>query len=404
MKFKSDFLRNIKIFRFLFYPIYLISFFIPKNKSIWLFGSGQDRFSENAKILFIYISEQQNSGIKPIWISGDRILCKQLQSKNYNAIYRWSLKGLYVSLRAKYYFYNIYSTDINFYTSGNAILVNLWHGIPLKQIEFDVDTGDLYKWYKTGWSYIYMFFKPYIFRRPDFVLSTSEKVSEIFSSAFRIGYARCLSLGYPRNDIFFNNSMIDTNQYTKKLILHTDEYHSKGNKVLIYMPTWRASNKDFFDDAIPNFEQLNHILKKHLLVMYIKPHPMTKHREEIYSNILFIKPYEDIYPLLPVSDYLITDYSSIYFDYLLLDKEIIFYPFDYDDYIAEDRQLYFDYDEITPGEKVYTFEKLLDTLSILNNLDFSKERQQIKNKFWDFKDGHSSKRIYEYFLKIATVK
>lgn len=126
---------------------------------------------------------------------------------------------------------------------------------------------------------------------------------------------------------------------------------------------------------------------------------MTNQREETYSNILFIKPFEDIYPLLPVSDYLITDYSSIYFDYLLLNKEIIFYPFDYTEYVNEDRKLYFDYDEITPGEKVYTFEKLLDTLSILNNLDFSKEREQIKNKFWRFQDGDSSSRIYEYFVK-----
>lgn len=400
MKFKSNFLRNIKIFRFLFYPIYLISFFIPKNKSIWLFGSGQDRFTENAKFLFIYISEQQNSSIKPIWISGDPVLCKELQSKNYNAIYRWSLKGLYVSLRAKYYFYNIYSTDINFYTSGNAILVNLWHGIPLKQIEFDVETGDLYKWYRTGWSYLYMFFKPYIFKRPDFVLSTSGKVSEIFSSAFRIESERCLSLGYPRNDIFFNNNnMIYTDEYTKKLILQTDEYHSKGNKILIYMPTWRSNNKNFFNDAIPDFEQLNHILKKYLLMMYIKPHPMTNQIEETYSNILFIKPFEDIYPLLPVSDYLITDYSSIYFDYLLLDKEIIFYPFDYTEYLNEDRKLYFDYNEVIPGEKVYTFEKLLDTLSILTDLDFSKERQVIKNEFWRFQDGDSSSRIYEYIAK-----
>jgi len=399
MKFKSNFLRNIKIFRFLLYPIYLISFFIPKDKSIWLFGSGQNRFTENAKFLFIYISKQQNSGIKPIWISGDRALCEKLKKQNYKALYRWSIKGLYISLRAKYYFYNIYPTDINFYTSGNATLINLWHGIPLKQIEFDVETGDLNKWYNTGWSYIYMIFKPYVFKKADYVLSTSDEVSMLFSSAFKVDKRQCLPFGYPRNDIFFNTqSMIHDDNHTFYLSMQIHSFKMDGKRVLIYMPTWRK-NRDFFADAIPDFKKLNQVLKTNLLIMYIKPHPMTYAIKEIYSNIFFIDPNEDIYPLLSLSDYLITDYSSIYFDYLLLDKEIIFYPFDYEAYIQEDRKLYFKYDDVTPGIKIGTFEGLLHILSDLNAIDFSKERQNIKNMFWNFKDGNASQRLYTYFLK-----
>ena len=397
---KRKILHYLKIFRFLFFPLYFFSFLIPRDKNIWLFGSSQDRFSENAKALFLYASEHEKS-IQSIWITGNKKLCKQLQKLGYLSLYRWSIKGLYFSLKAKYYFYNSYTTDINFYTSGNATLVNLWHGIPLKQIEFDIQSGPLYKMFHTGWAYFYIFLKPYMFKKPNYVISTSTKVSQIFSSAFRLDIAQCLPFGYPRNDTFFSLDYQDLNLYETKIIsIDIQNLKTKGHKILIYMPTWRSANKNFFNDAFPDFNKLNDILRDNTLIMIIKPHPNTSKIEEKYSNIIFIDSQIDIYTLLPLSDYLITDYSSIYFDYLLLNKEIIFYAFDHVDYIKEDRGLYFDYQNTTPGQKVYTFENLLSHLSKLEELNFSKERQEIKNEFWDFKDGDSSKRIYEYFLKL----
>jgi CDP-glycerol glycerophosphotransferase (TagB/SpsB family) len=377
----------LKIFRFLLYPLYALSFLFPRDKNIWVFGGGYDKYSENAKEFFIYTSTS-NSDIIPIWITGDKNLYHKLTKKEYKVAYRWSLKGIYCTLRAKYYFYNIYPTDINFYTSGNAILVNLWHGIPLKNIEFDIHNGSLNKWYHGPFSYIYMFLKPYIFKRPNFILSSSETVSRLFSSAFRIKNEYCLPLGYPRNDIFFNHISFSTS------IISTNTNTVKN---LIYMPTWRKNNKNFINDAIPNFDKLNTILLQHQLHLYIKPHPMTNKITSTYSNISFLDPHIDVYNILSNFDFLITDYSSIYFDYLLLDKEIIFYPFDYQDYVSKDRNLYFDYHSITPGKKVYNFEDLLSLLAKLDTLNYEKERKKVKNTFWRFHDGDASKRLFNYF-------
>jgi len=401
MKYKNHFLQSIKLLRFLLYPLYIISFFIPKDKNIWLFGSGHNNFSENSKELFLYISRLKNNDIKAIWISGDFLLVKKLQSQNYNVLYRWSLKGLYVSLRAKYYFYNIYPTDINFYTSGNTTLVNLWHGIPLKHIEFDVKIGPLAKWYHSKWSYSYKFFKPYIFKRPNYILSTSLKTSEIFSSAFRIESSSCLELGYPRNDIFLEKTkQISRDKSLSNLIDRLENLKKLDTKIVIYMPTWRSQNKDFFNDAISSFEQLNHILEKNNIHLYIKPHPMTLKVEGVYSNIDFILPQYDIYPLLSLSDCLITDYSSIYFDYLLLDKEIIFYPFDIEEYLLKERNFYFDYETSTPGKKVYTFEALLEVINKLDQINFSEDRKNLRKLLWKYKDSKASERIFEYFRNL----
>ncbi len=378
--------RYIKILRFLFYPLYLISFFIPRTKKIWLFGAHQNRYAENSKALFIYSSNHQGD-IKCIWVTGSKKLYKQLRKDDYNACLRWSLKGLYYSLRAKYYFYNLYSDDINYYTSGNAIMVNLWHGIPLKKIEFDIKKGAQYKMFNSIYSPIYRFFKPYIFRDPDYILSTSQTISKLFSSAFRVSTSQCLEFGYPRCDLFYDKALCGIDS-----TVNVDA----SQRNIIYMPTWRNTNTDFIHDAFSDLSKLNTVLKTDQSTLYIKLHPNTKTVQEQFSNIVFLDSSIDIYDFLPQTDMLITDYSSIYFDYLLLDKEILFYPFDYDDYALNDREFYFDYDTYTPGKKVYSFESLLKALSALDTFDYSEEREVVKNRLWKYQDANASQRVYNY--------
>jgi len=389
----------LKALRFILYPLYFFSFLIPKKKTIWVFGSHQNRFSENSKELFLYISNNHKE-IQSIWITGDKELSKNITNDGYLAFCRWSLKGLYFSLRAKNYFYNVYSDDINFYTSGNATLVNLWHGIPLKHIEFDIKKGPLQKMFNSHFSFIYTFFKPYIFKKPHYVLSTSKTVSKIFASVFRVDESQCLEFGYPRTDIFFRDKEVYNDKQTAllyKKLKNLKEF--KNHKIIIYMPTWRSKSTSFLKEALPNLKELNNTLASNTQTLIIKLHPNDFIEYKELSNILFFNPRSDIYPLLPLSDLLITDYSSIYFDYLLLNKEIIFYPFDLQSYLNEDREFYFDYSDKTPGIKVNSFNELLDTLSNADSLNFEIERTQIRDEFWTYQDADAAKRVSQYFLQ-----
>lgn len=229
---------------------------------------------------------------------------------------------------------------------------------------------------------MYNFFKPFLFTKPNYVLSTSAITSNIFASAFRISKDKCIELGYPRCDIFYNNAFIAENE---------------THKIITYMPTWRLDNKNFLDSALPDFEILNNVLRKNDLLLYIKLHPNTETINKKYTNIFFMNSQREIYDFLPSSDVLITDYSSIYFDYLLLDREIIFYPFDYEEYINNDRNLYFDYDTLTPGKTIYQFKQLLEVLNNLENLNYSTERKRLKDTLWKYQDGNASQRIFDYF-------
>ena len=117
------------------------------------------------------------------------------------------------------------------------------------------------------------------------------------------------------------------------------------------------------------------------------------------DNIVFYDNHRDIYPLLGLTDCLITDYCSIYFDYLHLNKPIIYFPFDYEKYIREDRELIFDYDEMTPGPKCYdqyTLQSEITKTLLEGEDEYKEERKKMLDKSFKYKDGKSSERIYEY--------
>lgn len=109
----------------------------------------------------------------------------------------------------------------------------------------------------------------------------------------------------------------------------------------------------------------------------------------------------DIYPLLPFVDILITDYSSIYYDFLLLNKGILLYPFDKERFIENSNDLAFDYDEFTPGKKVYSMTDFLSTIASDENLNVDdKDQKRILCAFWGKSD---KKRLDFLYNKIKTV-
>lgn len=110
----------------------------------------------------------------------------------------------------------------------------------------------------------------------------------------------------------------------------------------------------------------------------------------------------DIYNVLGKYDILITDYSSIYFDYLLTDRPVIFFPFDYEEYVAYDRDLYYDYDLVTPGPKCKTWDEVCEWITRFKEDPslYKDERAKMKDKFHVYKDGNSSKRVFEEIIQL----
>jgi CDP-glycerol glycerophosphotransferase (TagB/SpsB family) len=109
----------------------------------------------------------------------------------------------------------------------------------------------------------------------------------------------------------------------------------------------------------------------------------------------------DIYPLLKRVNILITDYSSVYFDFLLLDRPIIFAPFDLHEFVCLDGQeLFYEYDEVTPGPKATDWKEVLALVErSLQTDDYKTQRREICQRFNEFHDGKNSERVYNIIKK-----
>jgi len=390
------------LLRIFLWPVYWLSGFFPRDPKIWVFGSHNNAFIDNSKYLFIYASNNVKD-VKAIWISGNRELIKKLNQRGYKALYRWSIKGIFTCLRAKVHIFSAYISDINWATSRGALKLNLWHGIPLKRIEYDIETGKLGKIYNSNLSFLYKFFIPRLFIKFDFLLSTSSLITDIFSKAFRIKKEQCLEFGYPRCDHFFyeREKLKAFIEKESPETLELLEKMNKFNKVLIYLPTFRENSTNDLS-MILNFEVLQSKLAEYNFLLVIKQHPSIKNKiSGKFSNIIFLDSATDVYMLLPFTDVLITDYSSVFFDYILLNKPILFFCYDKEHYLKEERGFYFDYDNLKLGKLINTFEDLKNEIdNILINRLKTYEQDKIK-LFWNGYSGNSCEKITSFIRAIA---
>lgn len=395
----------ISIIRFsLNVPIWLLSKVIKPKKYIWVFGAWfGKKYGDNSKYLFEYVNKSCPD-IKAIWLATEDDTVKLVRSKGYRAYKTFSFKGYLYSLIAAYGFVSTGFGDINFFPTANMKMINLWHGSGgLKKCMMDDDISGksseitLYKKLKN-------FFFPFANERYYTTITTSEVMVKILSSAFRTMTQRVDLIGQPRCDSFYNEP--PQNELNKILA----ELKNKNQMIGIYMPTHRKEGRfDFVKFIQDELENLNQKIKELNIVLLIKLHfyhlESLRSLSQNFSNIIFVRDEDieqDIYSILPMTDFLISDYSSIYADYLHLKKPIVFFPFDKNDYIKSDRDFYMDYDEVTPGEKVYNWKELYECMQDLaRGIDnYKEERQKILDLFNLYQDGRNSERVVKWIKNI----
>lgn len=400
---KNKIVKNSLLFCFYIFRFFLYEFsgFFPRRKNRCVLGSYSNAFNDNAKYLFIYICENRPD-IDVAWITSNKKVIEFIRSRGGRAYHRLSINGIWYCLTAKYWFFNAYLHDINYALSKGAVAVNLWHGVPLKKIEHDIENGPLLKLFTQANFYVRNLRNPSLHRRPDFVLSTSEFVSNYsFKSAFRVDDKKCLNFGYPRNEIFLGKSFFSNeiqNKWSEYSFDSLKQLIAEGKRIGIYMPTWRDSNPSFLKDV--DFKVVNDILIKKDTFIFLKLHVATPSDilDEIsgFSNIKLLDSRVDAYSILSLTSFLITDYSSIMFDYLLLDKPIYLNCFDVDRYKKDSRGFYINYDDIDFAGKYLNFVDILNDFS--SGIDMMRIKREIaKNKFHVL-NSKSSEKITEFFF------
>ncbi|WP_284960287.1 CDP-glycerol glycerophosphotransferase family protein [Citrobacter portucalensis] len=339
------------------YLLYFCSFLIKRDDNLWVFGSYGD-YNDNSRYLYDFLRNDESYNIRCVWISSRKKSVLMAMENGGEAYYTWSLKGIYYALIAKVFVFSSYISDINMFASGGAILVNLWHGIPLKKIEFDIDTGPLAKVFKRA-NLLTRIRYPAQHRKLDFVLAPSQYIAEYsFISAFRLrGMQDIIISSYPRVEDLLRKASCE------KL--------EKKNFSFLYAPTWRDTDDDFFSVAGIDLNILNQSLIEMDAIFFLKFHANTKISidVEVFSNIFIIDNKQDPNEILSQADCLITDYSSIYFDYSYLDRDVIFYPFDLLSF-TRNREMYITYDEYAVGPKAMSFDELISMMKLVRSNHF----------------------------------
>lgn len=366
---KKEFLRVA------FKPLTFINKLMKKDEKLIFFYSNLG-FRDNVKAFYDYLIEQKYNEDYKIVVSINDVK-EYIDNAPGNVTFVGNRQGIKYFMKAKYAFYCFGKYPIK--PSKKQTVVNLWHGTPLKKL------GNLEK----GLEKIdYNFF--------SMVVASSPLYKPIMAKIFGCDESQVIITGNPRNDeLFIENRKVD------KMI------RGDAQKVILWLPTYREYDEEYVVSVLKKsqLELLNERLKKDCCKMIIKLHPLqtVSVKEENYSNIEFASQKDlnkkgiSVYALLRSADALITDYSSVYFDYMLLNRPIAFTVDDIEEY-GKKRGFVFDNPyEYMPGMKLSTYEHLEQYVTdVINGNDpFAPEREKVNMIINSYNDGNSSRRVEE---------
>ncbi len=347
MRFINIILRSIAL------GCYYLSKVFPRKDNQWLFGSATG-FNNNSKYFFIDVVENYPE-IKAYWI-GDGNNTALVRKLGYKAYSRFSLMGLWLCLTSKYYIVDHTQGCIDFWTSGGAKIVNLWHGVGWKACLWSEKKHILYK-RKGVWSrFVHKLFYPHLYYKPDLLLSSSPWMTEhFFAPMFDVPKEKCVEDIYPRCKFILKSPESILNHIhkvgagkTETLIKEMGSY----DRIILYAPTYRDAQYDFIAESGIDFDDLNDLMVKNNWLFLVKFHPSTRifsYQKIDHSNVILLDKNVDSNYIMPFTDVLVSDYSSIVFDYLLLEKSVILFPFDKDKYNQSSRDFAFEYEKIVLG-------------------------------------------------------
>jgi CDP-glycerol glycerophosphotransferase (TagB/SpsB family) len=380
--------------------IYIGSYLSIRDKKIWIFtgwhkNQERETFGDNSKYLFLHIANTHKD-IRAIWIASDEKMAGILRENGYTSYSVDSVRGIYYSLRAGYTFIDAIFNLRNWRLSGTTKVIQIWHGDGIKSLSLGRNNIS-----KHLNKFLYA---PNLYAKYHLFISSSHYLAEKFiCPSFDIAKEKVLITGHPRFDVFFNDipgAEIDIHDQLKNDLAEISL--RKPKKIILYAPTFRRGNAA--DSPIQQLDliQLDEFLRKEDFYLFISLHPKFSTTEWVPKNhtlerIRFSNPDLDKYPLLPKFDMLITDYSSICLEFLLMNKPVIFYIYDFEEY-KRDPGIQNDIWDSIPGVRVKEFDSLLKTMSSSNEL-LTSDYSRLLPKLFEFERGKSSELITRSILK-----
>jgi len=390
--------------RFVDFGKYMVGFLRYKKSCLFnkvddktvLFEAFQGRmFACSPKALFFeMISNDKYKDYKKICVVRDLEKYKDLEENPNTKLVKFGSKAYFNAYAKSRYWITNFRLRAFLKEGKKHKYIQTWHGTPLKRLGCDISVGgnatsslsDIEREYKAEAKRISAFLSPSAF------------CTEKFMSAFRLKKETVVENGYPRNEALFTYTDKDVLDYKKRLGLPLDK------KVILYAPTFRDNQHDnklgYVLKLGMDFDSFKEKFGSDSIVLFRAHYFVANAFDfEKYKGFVFnVSDYEDINHLYIISDLLITDYSSVFFDYANLKRPIVYYMYDIDDYKNNMRDFYIDIDTL-PGNIVSTQKELEDDVyDKLNNFTYDDKYKKFNEKY-NYLDGIGvSKKFLEQVI------
>lgn len=288
------------------------------------------------------------------------------------------------------YFVNNVNFENDYVKRKGQIHIQTMHGTPLKTLGLDV----------PGYFPTQQSIEQYLEKcnRWDYLITQGEFMKDKAYDCYKFD-KKVLETGYPRTDMLFNVTQEEKNSIIRKLGLPEDK------KIILYAPTWRTKNK--FDMMLDLEKMKKRLSDEYILLVRI--HHLCSSGYSVPDDGEFVfdlSKYSAIEDLYQISDILITDYSSVMFDYALLNKPMLFFVYDFDAYCGVLRGLYVDFKEEAPGSLLYTSDEVI---SAIENIEEETEKchdkvSLFKEKYLTYENDSSSEKVVREVIKPSIIR
>ncbi len=379
---------NKNIFNRYLYSNYFLKRPMKENYVMFETFMGKS-YSDSPKYIYEYLAKTYPGKYTFIWsLANPRGVRLPYGGKK---VKRFGIRYMYYLAVSKYMVFNVRQPGWFVKREGN-IFLETWHGTPLKRLVFDQEEVTSASPLHKHQFYIQS-------RLWDYLVSPNDFSTGAFQSAFLFEKEKIVPCGYPRNDILYTDNTPERIGALKKQFGIPE-----GKKVVLYAPTWR--DDEYYDKGKYKFTlKLDlHKMREKLgeeFVVILRTHYYIADNLDVSGMEGFVyneSHYDDISELYLISDILITDYSSVFFDFGNLRRPMLFFTYDLEKYRDMLRGFYLDIEKDLPGPLLYTSDEVIDALQHIDDIQkrYEKRYEEFYDRFCHIDDGHASERICEF--------
>jgi CDP-glycerol glycerophosphotransferase len=382
-------------------PLYalgaLASLVVPRTDKLWVVGSGIG-LGEGALPLYRLARERLGPEVRVVWLATTDRELAAARAAGFDTVPKLSRAGLWLTLRARVLVVTHGAGDVNRYGTRGGFLVQLWHGIPLKKLHLDSPvarasriggalTGAvLARGYRIAGARINLF------------PVASERVVGRIASAFGVPRDRIAPTGDPRDDVLLDG--LPEERRAKARALLESALAPLPPRVVLYAPTWRdgATDPAAPDDA--TWAAIADWLERNDAALVVRIHPLGKGdyaagpQLSPRIHLLDATMLADVNPVLNAVDVIVTDYSSIAFDFALIDGPTVFLAADVSEYVRA-RGLYEPYSVFSGARHVTSWSQVLSRLGAVLGGDAAavEHTRWLRDEHFDHLDARATERV-----------